>query len=296
MADARRSLAVLVNPAAAGGRALAALPAVRAELEGLGADFRVVETTSAENAREEAAAAAANGETVAGLGGDGLIGTLAGELCGAEVALAILPGGRGNDLARVLGIPTDPAAAARLAVEGEERQMDVAEANGRTYVGIASCGFDSECNRVANEAKLVKGNFVYLYSALRVLSTWTHAGFEVTVDGERHSFTGYNVVVANSKAYGGGMYVVPHAELDDGVLEVMVTREKAKLAFLRGVMKTFNGSHVDDPALRFLRGREIEISSDRPFAVYADGDPVADLPVRIRVAPRVLRVIAPATS
>src|SRR5207237_7934775 len=73
-----RRLAVLVNPTAGAGRSLAALPPIREELERIGADFRVVETTSAEHAREEARAAAAAGEPVGALGGDGLVGTLAG--------------------------------------------------------------------------------------------------------------------------------------------------------------------------------------------------------------------------
>jgi YegS/Rv2252/BmrU family lipid kinase len=294
MPDSRRALAVLVNPAAAGGRTLEALPAIRAELERLGADFRVVETTSAANAREEATTAVANGEAVAGLGGDGLIGTLAGVLSGTEVPLAILPGGRGNDLARVLGIPTDPAAAARLAVEGSERRIDVADVDGFTYVGIASCGFDSDANRIANEAKLVKGNLVYLYAALRALVEWKDATFEVVVDGEAHTFTGFTVAVGNSKAYGGGMHVLPHAELDDGVLDVMVSESRSKLACLKGLREVFDGSHVDDPRNKFLRGREIEISADRPFTVYADGDPAGELPVRIGVAKQVLGVLVPA--
>jgi YegS/Rv2252/BmrU family lipid kinase len=294
MADPSRPLAVLVNPAAAGGRAIEALPAVQGELERLGIEFRVVHTTSAGNARDEAAACAERGEAVAGIGGDGLIGTLAGALCGADVPLVVIPGGRGNDFARVLGIPTDPARAARLYVEGAERMLDVAEANGSTYVGIASLGVDSDANRIANEAKLVKGNLVYLYAAVRALIQWRDATFEVTVDGERRSFRGVSVAVANSKAYGGGMYALPHAELDDGLLEVLVSTQKPKLGLFRLTMRAFTGSHVDDPSLKFLRGREVEVDADRPFDVYADGDPIAELPVRIRVAERVLRVMVPA--
>jgi YegS/Rv2252/BmrU family lipid kinase len=295
MADPSRPLAVIVNPAAGGGRALKALPAIRAELDRLGADYRVVETTSADHARKEASAAVAAGVKVGALGGDGLIGTLAGDLCGSEVPLAVLPGGRGNDLARVLGIPTDPADAARVAVEGEERPIDVGEANGKTFVGIASAGVDSDANRIANEAKLVKGNLVYLYAAVRALAQWRDATFEVTVDGRHHTFRGCQVVVGNSKAYGGGMYALPHAELDDGLLDVLVTTQKPKLGLLKLTLKSFTGSHVDDPALRFLRGREVEVRADRPFEVYADGDPIAELPAKIRVAERVLRVMVPAS-
>ena len=240
-----------------------------------------------------AAAAVERGDDVAALGGDGLLGTVAGALCGTESTLAILPGGRGNDLARVLGVPVEPERAARVAVQGDARAIDVGEVDGRQFVGIASVGFDSEANRIANDAKLVRGNLVYLYAALRALAAWKHATFTVTVDGEEHTVTGYSVIVANSKAYGGGMYVVPHAELDDGRLDVMLSAASSKMNFLKGLPKLFNGSHVDDPHLRFTSGQEVEVRADRPFTVYADGDPIGELPASIRVAQRVLRVIVP---
>ena len=285
---------MLVNPAAAGGRTLEKVPSLRAELERLGSDFRIVETSSAAHARKQAVAAADAGETVAAVGGDGLVGTLAGEMCGREAALAILPGGRGNDFARVLGIPLDPIDAAAVAVNGVERQVDVGEVDGKTFVGIASAGIDSDANRIANEAKIVKGNLVYLYAGLRALVQWKPARFDVTVDGERHTYTGYSVAVANSKAYGGGMYLVPHAELDDGKLDVMFTGNYTKLRALRDIPKIFKGTHVTNPKINFVRGERIEISAEKPFAVYADGDALAELPVTIRVAKGVLRVVVPA--
>jgi YegS/Rv2252/BmrU family lipid kinase len=290
-----RRLAVIVNPTAGSGRALEALPRIRSELDRIGADYHVIETSSADHARAEGTAARERGEAVGALGGDGLVGTLAGVLCGGDSPLALLPGGRGNDLARVLGIPTEPEAAARVAIEGVERPIDVPDVDGTSYVGIASCGFDSDANRIANEAKLIRGNLVYLYAALRALAAWKHATFEVVVDGQRHTVTGYSVIVANSKAYGGGMYVVPHAELDDGRLDVMLAAAGSKLHFLSHLPKLFSGSHVDDPRLRFVRGEEIEVSADRPFVVYADGDPIAELPVRIRVARQALRVLVPSS-
>jgi YegS/Rv2252/BmrU family lipid kinase len=288
-----RPLRLLVNPAAAGGKALAAVAPARAELERLGADFRVIETSSGEHAKREARAAGADGAITVAIGGDGLVGTLAGAICGTEAALAIVPAGRGNDFARVLGIPTDPAAAARLAVEGEERLLDVGEVDGKSFVGIASVGFDSDANRIANDAKLVRGNLVYAYAALRALVGWKPARFEVLVDGERHETTGYTVAVANSKAYGGGMFVAPQAELDDGQLDVIWSDHHSKLQFLRSLSKVFKGTHLDEPYVHFVKGRVIEVSADRPFTMYADGDPLADLPATVRVVPRALRVIVP---
>jgi diacylglycerol kinase family enzyme len=99
--------------------------------------------------------------------------------------------------------------------------------------------------------------------------------------------------VANSKAYGGGMYLVPHAELDDGRLDVMVTKESSKLHWLSCVPKVFRGTHVDDPSIQWLTGSEVEVDANRPFVVYADGDPIGVLPVKIGVSKQALRVIAP---
>jgi diacylglycerol kinase family enzyme len=96
-----------------------------------------------------------------------------------------------------------------VAGEGEERLLDVANVEGTPFMGIASFGFDSDANRIANEAKLVKGNAVYLYAALRALAAWKAATFTVNVDGERHTMTGLSVLVGNSKAYGGGMLMFP---------------------------------------------------------------------------------------
>jgi diacylglycerol kinase family enzyme len=166
--------------------------------------------------------------------------------------------------------------------------------DGKTFVGIASYGFDSDANRIANEAKLIRGNLVYAYAALRALAQWRHARFTVTVDGVRHEFSGYSVAVANSKAYGGGMLLVPDAELDDGKLDVLLHAEQPKLPALRLLPKAFKGTHIEDPSMSLLRGEVVEIDADRPFTVYADGDPLAELPATVTVARQTLRVIVPA--
>jgi YegS/Rv2252/BmrU family lipid kinase len=289
-----RRFALLVNPASARGRALDALPKVHAALDELGAEYRTVTTRSIDHAYEQARVAVDEAETVVALGGDGLLRPLAGALKGTGSALTIVPCGRGNDLARVLGVPKEPGEAARLAVEGRERLLDVANVEGTPYMGIASFGFDSDANRIANEAKLVKGNGVYVYAAIRALVAWKPATFSVIVDGERHQFTGYAVAVGNSKAYGGGMFVFPDAELDDGKLDVMLTKQTSKLRALADLPKVFRGAHVSSSFHEFLRGEEIEVSSDRPFAIYADGDPIGATPAVMRVEPRCLRVMAPA--
>jgi diacylglycerol kinase family enzyme len=93
--------------------------------------------------------------------------------------------------------------------------------------------------------------------------------------------------------FGGGMHLVPQAALDDGLLDVVMTRERSRAGLLVNLPRVFRGTHVGDPALVFLRGREIAFAADRPFVAYADGEPVASLPVTVRVAHRALRVLVP---
>lgn len=291
-----RPACLLVNPSAGGGRAAAALPGVEAELRRLGVAFRTEQTVSLEHARGLASGAAAAGEAVVTLSGDGLVGSVVGALRHVPGALlGVLPGGRGNDLARVLGIGADPVAACAVLAAGHARDLDIGEVDGSSFIGIASFGFDSEANRIANEAPAALGRLVYLYAALRAVARWKPAVFAIELDGVPHRFSGWSVAAANSRAYGGGMFVAPDAELDDGLLDVVLSGATTRAHFLRSLPKVFKGTHVEDPSVEVRRGRELRVDADRPFTIYADGDPIADLPATIRIVPRALKVLCPAS-
>lgn len=295
--EAGARIALIVNPSAGGGRAGRLLPDVERALAGHRLRYRVVRTADIEHGIGAAREAAAAGETPVAMSGDGMIGQIGGALAGTGATLGIIPGGRGNDLARVLGIPREPDGAVRVLAAGETRDIDVGEANGRRFLGIASCGFDSDANRLANEVTIVRGNVVYLYAALRALAAWRPARFELGLDGERHAFRGYSVGAANNKAYGGGMYAAPSAELDDGLLEVVWCEDLPKLRFLFTLLpRLFKGTHVELEQVVVRRARELEIAADRPFGLYADGDHLTDLPATVRLLPRALRVLAPPST
>jgi YegS/Rv2252/BmrU family lipid kinase len=285
-------LTIVMNPASAGGKSLRLLPTVKEELSAAGAAWRVVETRDISHASEAAREAAERGETVVALGGDGLVGSLAGALRGSG-SLGILPGGRGNDFGRALGIPQDIRAACRVLLEGADRTLDLGEANGHPFACIASTGYDSEANRTANEARLVRGNLVYAYAAIRALVSWKPTRFEVSLDGLDHHFEGYTVAAANSSYYGGGMKMAPTADPADGLLDVIFVRQNSKLRFLANLPKVFAGTHVMLDEISVHRAREVQIRADRPFDVYADGDPITSLPATVKVIPGALRVIAP---
>jgi YegS/Rv2252/BmrU family lipid kinase len=287
-------LALLVNPHSAGGRTLKLLPRVEAALDERRIVFRVQKTRDLEHGVEQALRAVEAREVPVVMGGDGLVGAIGGALAGAETPLGIVPGGRGNDLARVLGIPDDPEGAVETIATGQARQIDVGEANGKRFLGIASTGFDSEANRIANETRLPLGNLVYAYGALRALLGWKPVRFTIRVDEERIRFTGYTVAAANNRAYGGGMFVAPDAELADGEFDIVTLAEVGKLRFLSNLPKVFKGTHIDEDEVRVFRASHLELSASRPLAVYADGEHLTDLPVSLRMLPRALSVLAPA--
>jgi YegS/Rv2252/BmrU family lipid kinase len=313
---------LIVNPSAGGGKAGRVAPEVERTLRGHGLEVRRADTRDLDHARTLAEEGARAGETVVVLSGDGMIGVVADVLRDVPSAvLGVLPGGRGNDLARVLGIPEDPLAACAVIADGVLHAMDLGEvesqaeirqeaapgqlgaaqaaAHGQAFVGIASVGFDSEANRIANVAPAWLGNLVYAYGALRALASWRAARFEIELDppGERLSFRAYTVGACNSKTYGGGMRAAPDAMLDDGLLDVVVLESIGKLAFLTKILpKVFKGTHVELPSVHVFRAAEVEISADRPFMMYADGDPIGELPVRVRAVRGAVSVLVPAVA
>ena len=288
-----RAACLIVNPHAGEGRAQERLPAVEAALRAEGIPFRVERTRSLDHARELARSCVEAGEIAAAMGGDGLVGTVAGEIRGTDTPLGVIPGGRGNDFARKLGISSDPARAVEVIARGVTRQVDVAEVDGRTYLGIASAGLDSDVQDFANATRLPLGGAVYLVGTLKVLARWKAANWTVTIDGEEHRFAGYSVAVCNSGVFGSGMYLVPDASLEDGLLDVVFSGEVPKHRYLANLPKVFKGTHVNEPELTILRGREVTFTADRPYTAYADGDPIADLPATFRVVPGCLRVLVP---
>ena len=289
-------LTLLVNPHSAGGKTLKLLPRVEHELDALRIPFRVERTKGLEDGVARALHAVEANEVPVVFSGDGLIGAVGGAMAGSETPMGIVPGGRGNDLARVLGIPDDPVAAVAVLAAGEERLIDVGEANGKRFLGIVSVGFDSEANRLANETGFLRGNLVYAYAASRTLLTWKPGRFTIRADDERSRVTGYSVSVANSRAFGGGMFIAPQAELDDGEFDVVTVGEVGKLRFVGNLPKVFKGTHVEEDEVLVFRAPHLELTASRPFPVYADGEHLTELPAMVRILPRALRVLAPAPA
>jgi diacylglycerol kinase (ATP) len=296
---------LIVNPAAGRGRAVRAVPQVTAALDAAGVSYEVHVSASLRHATELAASAAAAGRVIVAVGGDGMAGALAGTAARQRASYGIIPAGRGNDLARVLGIPVDPAAAAACVAAGKTRQIDLIEVSapgepevivaGSVYVGVPSVA-----GEIANGARWLKGPVVYPVAALRAVASWHPARFEVRGDGGQHDFAGYAVVVANSAYFGAGMMVAPTACIDDGILDLVLMRHGPKLAFVRALAKIKDGSHTSLAEVSIERDSAVTLTVDRAMPVAADGETLpfaaplpAGTPLRIQALPAALTVIAP---
>ena len=284
-------LQLVVNPSAGGGRATKLLPTVRSALSGH--DLVVSPTSSLAHADELVGKAVADDRVVVAMGGDGIVGRVAGAVAASGGVMGVIPGGRGNDFCRASGIPLDVVGACALLSTGTARPVDLGYADGVAFIGIASLGFDSEVQERALVSRLPLGNLIYLWCSVATVASWHAATFTGTVDGIPFETRGWNVAVANSGMYGGGMKLAPSASVSDGLLDVVMATETSKLRFLQALPKLFKGSHVDDPAFSVRTATTVTVDADRRFRVFADGDPIAALPCEITVRPAAVQVLLP---
>ncbi|TQF07238.1 diacylglycerol kinase family lipid kinase [Kitasatospora acidiphila] len=282
----------IVNPISGGGHATAHWEPVAARLRAAGAAVRVEPTRSREHAIECATAAAERGDVVVAVGGDGLVRDVAEGAVRGGGTLALVPAGRGNDLARALDLPSDPAALAGLLLSGATRRLDVLEVNGVIVPGNVYIGIDSVATQLINAGRGLPALLVYRLAPVRAILGWRSVGYTLTVDGERQSVRGHTVVLANSGAYGHGLRIVPDAQLDDGRLRLMVVGDGPRWKIASFMQEVKRGTHTRRPDVSLRHAHEVTVETDRPVPVCADGDEVTTLPATIRVLPGALRIIA----
>lgn len=312
-----RSYRLVVNPAAGGGRAERQLPTVTAALTAVDVQHEVTLSRSLEHAVEVAVAAVARDETVVAVGGDGMVGALAGVVADVGGTFGIIPAGRGNDFARTLELPVTPDGAARVLAAGRERPVDLiavgrADAGpppdgdapagpGETIVaGSVYLGIPAVAGQIAATASFPPGTLAYPVAALRAVAGWRKAAFRLELDGEEaREFSGGAVVVANSRYFGAGMMVAPDADTGDGLLDVVYIHDASKLAMIRALSRIRQGSHTSMRPVGTARSRVVTVTTGRATPGGADGETLAcaqplepGVPLRIRALPGVLRMIA----
>jgi diacylglycerol kinase (ATP) len=302
------NIALLVNPTAGKGRAARVVADVTGRLRQGDANVAILVGTDAAHAQALARQAVDDGvDAVVALGGDGMVHLALNVVAGTATPLGIIPAGTGNDLANTLRLPTkDPVAAAALIVDrlagGGARPMDAVRVGAPSLAAagkpspvwfgcVLGSGFDSRVNDRANRMSWPRGRQRYNLAILAELRVFRPLPFVLELDGERWETEAMLVAVGNARSYGAGMKVTPDAEVDDGLVDVMVLGPMSKPAFLKAFPTVFKGTHLSNPAVTLRRARVVSLSSPGVTA-YADGEYLADLPITCETVPGAVRVLA----
>jgi diacylglycerol kinase (ATP) len=294
------SWAIIANPTAGRSRARCSAELLARAVERGGASAEVSMTAGPGNAEELARKAVGSGATrVVACGGDGTVHEVVNGIKSADrdsngVAFGVLSCGRCNDFSFALGLPKDSRKAVDYLVSSPVRVIDLGRIGGRYFTTIATLGFDSEISQYVDEGSApsyLRGAAAYVYGAvvklIRYRTRW------VSLKGDFGEYQGeiFLVATGNTTRYGGRIKVTPSALLDDGLLDVCLVRSVPRLDVLRMIPKTFNGSHVEHPAVSIYRTRRLEIDSREPLSLWADGEPITHTPATIEVVPGGLSVL-----
>lgn len=296
----------VVNRVAAGGKTATVWPAIEAQLRSLGLTFDYRFTDAPNHATTLAREAVEQGyETVVAVGGDGTANEVVNGLIapGANRAganLGVIITGRGSDLARTIGIPSNyTEACARLAgertmtvdlglvtfnQEGEQRQ--------RYFVNVGGGGFDAEVAYRANRApNFMGGTIPYLTSLVTTLLAYRNKAVELTLDDQEPiNMVVNSVVVANCQYFGGGMKVAPEADPNDGLFDVIVIGDIDKIEFLMTVPKVYDGTHITHPQVYSYRAKRVEVRSEQELLLQVEGEVCGHTPLTFDIVPSALQI------
>ncbi|MEX0850138.1 MAG: diacylglycerol kinase family protein [Gaiellaceae bacterium] len=292
----------LVNPASAGGSTGRRWPEIahRASALGLAGDALISEEPGQLGplARD---AVRAGAELLVVVGGDGSVNEVVNGIAGVEgVEVAVIPRGTGWDFVRTHGIPRDLDDAVEIALSGNVREIDLGLVTYRTWAGIEERGYFANvgsagisgaiAQRANDSSKVLGGKISYYWATLAVFARWQTGELRVSVDDEIRSGRMIDVLVANGRYLGGGMMMLPEAEPDDGLFDVLLIGDVTKRDLLLTLPKSYRGNHLPHPRLEVLRGRVVTVDADEPLPIELDGEQPGTTPARFEIVPRALRL------
>jgi diacylglycerol kinase (ATP) len=289
---------VIVNPASGGGRALRAEPEVASLLASRGYSAKFVHSKSSEDIRELAAGAEADGfRTVVALGGDGAFHHLVDGIRGTDLVAGFFPAGNGNDIARSLGIPLDPVEAANSFLRGQPCSVDMVrvrfgDGSVAYYIGAGGMGLDAEAAHLANTRfRTWPGVTRYLAGAFTIFFREPLLNVSVEMDGASWSGRALFVAVANATSYGSGVRIAPQAEMDDGLLDVVIVGDVGLLRLLEAIpIVLTTGDLRGFPEVTRYRCRRVALRADRAARVHGDGEALGVAPAEFEILPAAIRV------
>ena len=250
-------------------------------------EYRIVTGANAIQFQQNLQKECGKGEGVIAVGGDGLMHMAIQIVAHAGLPLVTIPAGTGNDFVRALGWnPARPLEPLWEALNTQSLQVDLGNVDGEFFGAIASTGFDSIVNERANSMHFPKGPSKYNVAMALELPKFRPLNYKFVIDGKAYEREAMLIAAGNGSSYGGGMKVCPDADLQDGLLDLMILNPVSKREFVRIFPSVYEGKHIEHPQVEIIRAREISI--DAPAICYADGERVGPMPATISVAEKAL--------
>lgn len=230
-------------------------------------------------------------------GGDGTLNRFAEPVVETGLPLGVLPLGTANDLARTLGLPSDPIEACAVIAAGHAQLIDLGEVNGKLFFNVASIGLSVEvANRLTRQFKRRWGVFSYPLASMDAWKAMRSFRARITAGERQLTLRSIQLSVGNGRYYGGGMSVSEDASIDDGMFDLYCL-EPRSLMQMAALMPAFvAGRHRTADAVHCLRAGEITVETSRPLRVNTDGEVTARTPARFRVIRHALRVFVPESA
>lgn len=267
----------------------------------LGPAFEWIPTQRPGHAIELARAAAKKHEVVVAYGGDGTVGDVMRGILLAqkdgdaphEATLGIIPVGTGNDMARNLKLSLETREACATVLGGVTKRIDIGTINGTPFINNAGTGFDAAVMHTMNTGiKFARGQLAFRLAILKTLAKYKPFSLTLEADDEeKRTLRAFMVSVLNGKVYAAGMEAAPHAEVDDGRLDVMIIKEMSKLKLLPVIQLVAAGQHLDHPAVEMLQVRRLKLGAIPPQPLNIDGEVRGLTPMEVNVLPRALKVL-----
>jgi YegS/Rv2252/BmrU family lipid kinase len=260
-------------------------------------DWEVAYTERAGHAVEIAADAAARGvDIVVAVGGDGTVNEIGRSLVGTDTALAIIPLGSGNGLARHLRIPMDVRRALEVINEGHVEVIDYGRLNDICFFCTCGVGFDAFVSMKFAEAGK-RGLVTYLEKTLQESLTYKPETYELETEDGTYKYKAFLIACGNASQYGNNAYITPQAALNDGLLDVTVLEPFTALDVPSLAYQLFNRKIDQNSRIKTFRCRSLVIHRSSPGVVHYDGDPIqADKDISIRIISNGLHVVIPADA
>lgn len=287
-------ISIVINPIAGHGRTIKVLPLVKKTLVERGVEFSTYRTKRAGHATKLASELEGKSDLLVAMGGDGTVREVMNGISDPSTPLGIIPAGMGNDLSRTLNIPRSIKDATLTLIGGEATKIDMGMESGKLF-SVMGIGFPADV--VATFAGLRNGFFTgimaYLAAVLRTLSSLKTYDMVLWIDGNRREPRTPAVFVMNSRFTGGGIDLIPHADVEDHLLDVAIIKEVGKVELGLALQGVYRGQHVDYPKIEFLRAEKISFRSPLGLVKMIDGELEGSTPVDIEVVPYARSVVVP---